>query len=108
MGMMAGNNERVFKEVRLDETENKRELHQNNCSQLAFPSTGRILFCGTDDPNNFSGTIKCYKFPNTQHMEEFQAHDHNGVEKICVTSDDKYLISAGRDGCLMVFEIRDK
>ena len=41
-------------------------------------------------------------------MEEFQAHDFNGVEKIAVTSDDKYLISAGRDGCLMVFEIRDK
>lgn len=41
-------------------------------------------------------------------MEEFQAHDNSGVEKICVTHDDKYLISAGRDGCLMVFEIRDK
>jgi hypothetical protein len=25
-----------------------------------------------------------------------------------VSNDDKFLISAGRDGCLMVFEIRDK
>ena len=41
-------------------------------------------------------------------MEEFQAHDNAGVEKICVTHDDKYLISAGRGGTLMVFEIRDK
>ena len=41
-------------------------------------------------------------------MEEFQAHDNLGVEKVTVTADDKYLISAGRDGCLMVFEIRDK
>ena len=41
-------------------------------------------------------------------MEEFQAHDNLGVEKVAVTADDKYLISAGRDGCLMVFEIRDK
>jgi hypothetical protein len=41
-------------------------------------------------------------------MEEFQAHDFNGVEKLSVTSDDKYLITAGKDGALMVFEIRDK
>lgn len=75
---------------------------------MAFPSTCRILFCGTDDRDNYSGTIKCYKFPNTQHMEEFQAHDNLGVEKISITSDDKYLISAGRDGALMIFEIRDK
>jgi hypothetical protein len=41
-------------------------------------------------------------------MEEFQAHDFNGVEKLSVTSDDKYLITAGKDGALMVFEIRDR
>lgn len=66
------------------------------------------MFCGTEDKDKSSGSIKCYKFPNTQHMEEFQAHDFNGVEKLSVTSDDKYLISAGKDGALMVFEIRDK
>lgn len=36
-------------------------------------------------------------------MEEFQAHDNMGVEKLCVTADDKYLISAGHDGALIVF-----
>jgi CMP-N-acetylneuraminic acid synthetase len=41
-------------------------------------------------------------------MEEFQAHDSSGVEKLCVTADDRYLISAGKDGAVMIFEIRDK
>lgn len=41
-------------------------------------------------------------------MEEFQAHDYNGVEKLSVTSDDKFLVTAGKDGAVMVFEIRDK
>ncbi len=41
-------------------------------------------------------------------MEEFQAHDCSGVEKLCVTGDDRYLISAGKDGAVMIFEIRDK
>jgi cilia- and flagella-associated protein 57 len=30
------------------------------------------------------------------------------VEKLRLSSDDQYLISAGRDGCLMVFEVKDK
>ena len=103
MGIISNTNERVFKEIKLDGTENKRELAHNNCSQINFPSTGRLLFCGTDDRQSNSGSIKCYKFPSTQHMEQFQAHDYLGVEKICVSSDDKYLITAGRDGCVMVF-----
>lgn len=41
-------------------------------------------------------------------MEEFQAHDSTGVQKLCVTGDDRFLVSAGRDGAVMVFEIRDK
>ena len=41
-------------------------------------------------------------------MEEFQAHDCAGVEKLCVTADDRYLVSAGRDGAVMLFQIRDK
>ena len=49
MGLISTTGERIFKEIKLDGTENHRELVHNNCSQLAFPSTGRILFCGTDD-----------------------------------------------------------
>lgn len=108
LGMISTSGERIFKEIKLDGTENHRELAHNNCSQLAFPSTHRILFCGTDDKEKAAGSIKCYKFPSTAHMEEFQAHDSNGVEKICVTADDRYLVSSGRDGAVMVFEIRDK
>jgi len=37
------------------------------------------LFCGTDDKDKAAGSIKCYKFPSTAHMEEFQAHDASGV-----------------------------
>lgn len=46
--------------------------------------------------------------PLSQHVEEFPAHDERGVEKLRITHDDRYVISAGRDGCLMIFEIRDQ
>ncbi len=108
LGALGTSGERVFKEVKLDDTETRRELVQNNSHCIAFPSTHKLLFAGTDNKEQSSGTVKCYKFPSTQHMEEFLAHDNLGIEKICVSSDDKYLISAGRDGCVIVFEIRDK
>lgn len=39
---------------------------------------------------------------------EYQAHDERGIEKLRVTSDDQYLISAGRDGVIIIYEIKDK
>lgn len=49
IGTIGNLGERVFKQIKLDGSDNKRELTQNNSSQIVFPSTGRILFCGTDD-----------------------------------------------------------
>lgn len=39
---------------------------------------------------------------------DYVAHDERGVERMKITSDDKFLITAGKDGCVMVFEIKDK
>jgi len=39
---------------------------------------------------------------------EYIAHDERGVEKMRISSDDHYVITAGRDGCILVFEIKDK
>lgn len=39
---------------------------------------------------------------------EYQAHDERGIEKMRITADDQYLITAGRDGVIIVFEIKDK
>ena len=75
---------------------------------MAFPSSGRVLIGGVDDREKVSGSLKCYKFMLSQHMEEFPAHDERGVERLRITADDRFVISAGRDGCLMLFEIRDK
>ena len=37
-----------------------------------------------------------------------KAHDERGIEKMRVTNDDHYIITAGKDGCVMLFEIKDK
>lgn len=83
-------------------------MRDNNAGQICFPSSNRILVAGVDDRERSSGAIKCYRMPLSQHVEEFPAHDERGVEKLRITHDDRYVISAGRDGCLMIFEIRDQ
>ena len=77
--------------------------------QIAFPSSNKILFGGINDENRSSGAIRCYLYP-LEHgkFNDYVAHDERGVEKLRVTNDDHYLISAGRDGSLMVFEVKDK
>jgi hypothetical protein len=52
--------------------------------------------------------VKCFKYPLNGNSNSYEAHDERGIEKLRVTPDDQYLITAGKDGCIMVFEIKDK
>jgi len=64
------------------------------------------------DDTKSAGAIRCYKYPLTGtgggSYAEYQAHDEKGIEKLRVTADDQYLISAGKDGAIIVYEIKDK
>lgn len=103
-----GSTERFLKEVALDGTSDDRKDMGIAISQIAFPTSNKLLFAGICDETKSAGAIRCYKFPLSGHCSEYQAHDDRGIEKMRVTYDDQYLITAGRDGCLMIFEIKDK
>jgi hypothetical protein len=62
-------NERIFKEILLDGSDVRKDLPQNNAGQIAFPSSARIMVAGVDDREKSSGSIKCYRFPLSQHFE---------------------------------------
>ena len=81
----------------------------------------KILFAGVSDPFKSSGTVRCYRYPlnrgNTQQKHtktgpakffEYQGHDKRGIVQMEVTNDDLHLITAGRDGCIIIYEIKDK
>lgn len=81
-------------------------------SQIAFPHSNKLLFAGICDESRSAGAIRCYKFPLSGagggQYNEYQGHDERGIERLRVTSDDQYLISAGKDGAIIVYEIKDK
>jgi hypothetical protein len=78
-----------------------------NLSCLAFPSSNKLLFAGIQDENRSSGAIRTFVYPLTHgKFTDYQAHDERGMEKMRITNDDRYIITAGRDGCIMLFEIK--
>ncbi len=81
----------------------------NMFSQLALTHSNKLLFGGAAEENLGTGYIRCYKFPVlNSHVTEQQAHDEQGIAALKCTHDDHYLVSAGKDGVLAIFEIKDK
>ncbi len=63
---------------------------------------------GVADAARSSGVIRCHTAnPLTPKYIEYMAHDERGVEKMKLTHDDRYLITAGRDGCVLLFDVKD-
>ncbi|EGR33091.1 WD repeat protein [Ichthyophthirius multifiliis] len=90
-----------------DKTEKK--MLDVNLSCLGFPSSNKLLFAGIQDDTRLCGALRCFIYPISHgKFTDYQAHDERGVEKIRITNDDKYIITVGRDGCMMFFEIKEK
>ena len=54
------------------------------------------------------GCLRVAKYPFTgEEILELQTHG-KGIKKIKITFDDQYIFTAGEDGMLIIYEIRDK
>lgn len=54
------------------------------------------------------GAIRAYKWePFTGDFIEYQAHSEP-VERMRVSYDDTHLFSVGKDGCVCIFEVKDR
>eukprot|EP00002_Diphylleia_rotans_P000166 TRINITY_DN1008_c0_g1_i4.p1 TRINITY_DN1008_c0_g1~~TRINITY_DN1008_c0_g1_i4.p1 ORF type:complete len:1179 (-),score=303.89 TRINITY_DN1008_c0_g1_i4:414-3950(-) len=71
-------------------------------TQVVLSHSGRMLFAGTE-----SGSIRSYKFPLTGEFQEHQCHSES-VSRMRISFDDSFLFTVGEDGCLFIFDIRDK
>ena len=75
---------------------------------------GKALFCSTGEPNK-PGSIVIYKIAEDQargtlkmdRISEVQAHSLP-IERMRVSFDNKNLFTCGKDGCLMVHDVKDR
>ena len=75
--------------------------------QVLLSFSGKVLYTGVSEPNR-PGAIRAYKWdPFTEDYTEYQAHS-NQVERLRVSYDDSHLFSVGQDGCVCIFEVKDR
>ena len=77
-------------------------------SQICFTQSNKVLFAAVSDDQKSQGSIRCFKTPLTTQFVEYTAHDDQGIEKMRVSFDDQFLVTAGRDGSIIVFDIKVK
>lgn len=75
---------------------------------VAITNSKKMRFTGIRHQPGVPGNIVYYKSTATMSTDSMAAHDDRGIEKIVITHDDKFLISCGADGIIMIFTIRDK
>ncbi|ORY34183.1 WD40 repeat-like protein [Neocallimastix californiae] len=75
-------------------------------TKLAISNSGTMLFVGT-----VTGALRVVKFPFSEtKVCEYQEHKAHGdsITALCISSDDKFLFSAGMDGTIYMYNIYDK
>jgi hypothetical protein len=66
-----------------------------------------LLLSGLAEPEK-PGALRAYKFdPMDGDFLEVQAHS-KPIERIRISCDDAYIFTVGQDGCLFIFEIKDR
>ena len=74
---------------------------------LALSTSTRTLFAGVSE-SDMPGPIRCYKItPFVPECSEVQAHSLP-VVRLRISHDEQFLFSVGHDGCLCMFEIKDR
>lgn len=76
---------------------------------VAITKSNKMIFAGIKDQLGNAGSIRYFRNPIAGPFADyFYAHDHRGVENILITPEDKFLLSTGADGTIMMFNITDK
>ena len=101
----------VVKNSEKNETEIKQALRTLETGvtikQIAITHNGKFLVAGVSEAEK-PGALRIYKFDSFNgEYSEIQAHSLP-VVRIRITYDDTFIFSAGQDGSLIIYEIRDK
>ena len=82
-----------------------------NISQVQILASGKAFFAGVSEEGR-AGAVEIWKFPHEEaksmeKLNEVQAHG-KGIERMRISYDNNFLFTAGKDGCLIIYEIKDR
>lgn len=100
-------NDKMLKEIEFPSSQLTKEfLCDSVLGQLVLSNSQRMLFGASAEPDR-PGAVRSFKFPLTGESAEFQCLSAP-VSRLRISYDDSFLFAAGEDGCICIFEIRDK
>jgi WD40 repeat protein len=94
------NDKRSLVEHSFQEGNEKRVEGEHIYGEVVLTKSNKMIFCGLteDETNPINSSVKCFRNPPTNYCDTFTAHNEFGIQKLRVTHDDNYLVSAGKDG----------
>jgi WD40 repeat protein len=96
----------TIQEITKDSPSKKLDL-SGYPSQISMTHNQKLFFVGMGEPK-MPGSVKYYKLPfTTGECMEMQAHSEE-IKRMKVSSDDKYLFTVGKDGCVIIYEIKER
>eukprot|EP01022_Parablepharisma_sp_SALTPOND_P035925 TRINITY_DN96_c4_g1_i1.p1 TRINITY_DN96_c4_g1~~TRINITY_DN96_c4_g1_i1.p1 ORF type:complete len:1190 (+),score=209.66 TRINITY_DN96_c4_g1_i1:7480-11049(+) len=96
----------TIKEVTGGAVNKKLEITANP-SQIAMTRNQKLFFVGIGE-SKMPGAVKYYKFPlSAGECTDIQAHSEE-IKRMKISRDDKYLFTVGKDGCVIVYEIKER
>ncbi|KNC50206.1 WD repeat domain 65 [Thecamonas trahens ATCC 50062] len=99
----AAGSDRLLKEITVD----GREVHELDTGGTTYTNvlvapSNRMMFVGTED-----GTVRALKYPSPTGEYHEVAFHAEGVTRMALSFDERWLFSAGADGSLFVAEVHD-
>lgn len=75
-------------------------------SNLALVASRSVLFAGSSDHSR-PGYVRAYAYPTTGDFDDYPCGGSH-VTKMRITHDERFLVSADDQGCICVFELKDR
>ena len=73
-----------------------------NLTQVGLLPASKVMFAATE-----SGALRMYKFPLTGEFQEVKGHN-SSITRLRMTWDEQLLVTASEDGCLFIYDVKDK
>lgn len=92
-----------FEDSQNSGTQLTKEIDTNtNLTQIGLLAAAKVMFAASE-----AGGVRTYKYPLTGEFNEMKTH--NGpVNRLQISWDEQLLFTASDDGCLFVYDIKDK
>ena len=66
------------------------------------PLPCQVLFATTE-----TGSLRTYKYPLSGEFQEIKVH-HSQIQRMRVSWDEQLLVTTSDDGCVFIYDVRDK